>query len=446
MARYVRSVGWFNKISGICVFGVETVSTRRCSDQRYSIAMGWQYNDDVVESDNIEALERFLLDNPDLDKLEGLLSQFNIFETLKIVQAEVRHSNVLAWLLDPLSNHGVNTYFLKQLLKVFVTENKSNLAKTLTIFDIEMFSFGDVEIRREWKNIDVLIIIREESKKLVLSIENKVKSIEHSNQLQRYREIVEKEFSDFEKVYMYLTPDSFPPSDDNWLCFNYTDISNIIDGLLKYRKDSLNEMVEEFISQYNTILRRYIVGNSEVEQICQDIYKKHKTALDLIFQYKTDIELEISNYLQKAIGSDASLILDSAGKTVIRFTNEYFDSIIDKISEGWVKSKRMFLFEFVNYNKKLFVKLLIGPGDDEYRKKLFDICSKNSPLFKLTQRKTFGTKWQTVYQKRFLSEKDFDNAEMSDLSETIDSKWNELVNKDLPKIEEHFRKHWTQNN
>ena len=30
----------------------------------------------------IEHLEQFLLNNPELDRLEGLLSQFNIFETL----------------------------------------------------------------------------------------------------------------------------------------------------------------------------------------------------------------------------------------------------------------------------------------------------------------------------------------------------------------------------
>ena len=115
--------------------------------------------DETVESKNVEALERFLLENPELDKLEGLLSQFNIFETLNIVQTEVRHSNVLAWLLNPSSNHGIGTYFLQQFLKVFVTENKSFLTNILTIFDIEMFSFGDVEIRREYKNIDILVII-----------------------------------------------------------------------------------------------------------------------------------------------------------------------------------------------------------------------------------------------------------------------------------------------
>ena len=101
--------------------------------------------------DRIETLERFLLENPELERLEGLLIQFNIFETLNIVQVEVRHSNVLAWLLDPISNHGIGSYFLQNFLKIFISKNKSALSDILTVFDIEMLNFGDVEIRREWK-------------------------------------------------------------------------------------------------------------------------------------------------------------------------------------------------------------------------------------------------------------------------------------------------------
>lgn len=397
--------------------------------------------DDSRESDGVEILEMFLLDNPELDRLEGLLSQFNIFETLNIVQVEVRHSNILAWLLDPLSNHGVGSYFLEQFLKVFVSENKSVLSDILTVFDIELFGFGDVEIQREWKNIDILLIIKEESKQVVITIENKIKSVEHSNQLQRYREIVEKEFPDYEKIFMYLTPDSILPSDDNWLCFNYTTIAKIIDDLLVYRRDSLSEMVAEFISQYNKILRRYIVGNSEVEQICQKIYKKHKVALDLIFQYKPDIQLEISEYLQKKIKSTPSLILDTPGKTAIRFTTDYLDGVIERVSEGWSKSKRILLFEFTNNDERLHLNLYLGPGPDDYRNRLFKFFCKDPKLFRLTQRK-FGAKWHAVYQKKFLTKKDIENAAFSDLSEIIDKKWDDFINGDLQKILGHFKNRW----
>jgi hypothetical protein len=78
----------------------------------------------MSEKEEIAELEDFLLNNPELETLEGLLSQFNIFETLNMVNAEVRHSNVLAWLLNPLSNHGVGDYFLRHFLKHLISENK----------------------------------------------------------------------------------------------------------------------------------------------------------------------------------------------------------------------------------------------------------------------------------------------------------------------------------
>jgi hypothetical protein len=255
--------------------------------------------------------------------------------------------------------------------------------------------------------------------------------------------IVEKEFPDALNIYIYLTPESQTPSDEHWLCFNYTKIAEIIDNLIRHRGDSLNENIEEFISQYSTILRRYIVGNSEVERICREIYKKHKPALDLIFQYKPDIQLEISEHLQKKIISTDRIISDGpSGKVYIRFTNEYFDNLIEKNSDGWTKSHRILLFEFQNYEDRLNLHLIIGPGPDDLRNKIFDICYKDPSLFRPTQ-KILATKWQTVYQKKFLIKKDYENfSTMDDLEKTIGKKWDDFLSNDLPKIIKHFNVQW----
>lgn len=390
---------------------------------------------------DLESLEKFLLNNPELDKLEGLLSQFNIFETLNIVNVEVRHSNVLAWMLNPLSNHGLGDFFQKQFLKYFVSENKETLADTISLFDIELMSYADTEIRREWGNIDILILIAEEKKKLAVAIENKMKSPEHSQQLQRYRAIVEKEFPEFVKLYIYLTPDNSIPSDENWVPFSYSTIADLTENLLTYKRDVMNDGTADFITQYDTILRRYIVGNSEVEQICREIYKKHKDALDLIFQYKPDVELEISEHLQRMIGANESLIPDYSSKSYTRFITAKLERVIEKKGEGWTKSKRMLLFEFNNYDMRLVLRLIIGPGPQDYREKLFEFCGSLKSILKLTN-KLYGKKWQTVYQKEFLGKKDFENPIFEDLVEKIDSKWNDFLNSDLRQIEEHFSQNW----
>ncbi|SES13160.1 PD-(D/E)XK nuclease family protein [Salipaludibacillus aurantiacus] len=50
---------------------------------------------------DLEHLENFMMEIELLDQIETKLSVFNVFETLDIYHTEIRHSNVLAWLLKP---------------------------------------------------------------------------------------------------------------------------------------------------------------------------------------------------------------------------------------------------------------------------------------------------------------------------------------------------------
>jgi len=184
--------------------------------------MAQYHANQITMKEEKEILEKFILNNPDLERLELMLSEFNLFETLNLVNAEIRHSSVLSWLLDPNQNHGAGYYFLNLFIKYFISENKQ-VIEHLNIFDIELFDYKDVEVRREWRKIDILIIIKEPQKNLVIAIENKILSSEHSNQLVRYREIIESEFENYSKLFVFLTPESAIPSDDNWI----TEVSHV---------------------------------------------------------------------------------------------------------------------------------------------------------------------------------------------------------------------------
>jgi len=385
---------------------------------------------------DLQELERFILDNPEMEKLEGMLSDFNLFETLSLVHAEIRHSNVLSWLMTPAQNHGLGSYFLNLFLKHFISENK-NTVEGVDVFKVEMLNYTDVEVRREWKKIDILIVIKDPGEKLVIAVENKVKSGEHSNQLTRYREIVEKEFAGFEKLFVFLTPDPVIPGDENWVNFSYGSIAALIDTTLRNKKNQLSENIYTFIKQYSQILKRYIVGNSEIEKISKQIYQKHKTALDIIFQYKPDLASDISDFLQTLIHQEQKVIFDSAGKTLIRFTTPTIDFLIPKVSQGWIKSRRLVVYEFHNYDNKLMLRLYIGPGDKELRELLFDFCAKKPDLFPLTQH-SMGLKHHCVYQKEFLRKHEYEQKEYEDLVQIIRKKWKDFVDNKLPQIDNYF--------
>ncbi len=60
----------------------------------------------------------------------------------------------------------------------------------------------DVKVETQWNNIDVVIRINNDD--LIMVIENKKGSHQHSNQLQRYKEIIKKEYPSKTHVLLYI--------------------------------------------------------------------------------------------------------------------------------------------------------------------------------------------------------------------------------------------------
>lgn len=71
---------------------------------------------ETAPNGELTALEHFVVDNDDLLELEQRIGRFNIFDALGIARVEIRHSNFLAWLLDPAESHGQGSLFLRAVL------------------------------------------------------------------------------------------------------------------------------------------------------------------------------------------------------------------------------------------------------------------------------------------------------------------------------------------
>jgi hypothetical protein len=76
---------------------------------------------------DLKALEAFVVDNPELERLEALLDQFNIFEAIGVVRQELRHSDFLAFLLDPHQKHGLRDAFARRLLQKALVSSEASL-------------------------------------------------------------------------------------------------------------------------------------------------------------------------------------------------------------------------------------------------------------------------------------------------------------------------------
>lgn len=386
-----------------------------------------------------ELLERFIVDNEDLEKLESELAKFNIFEAIGVVRQELRHSNFLAFLLNPSQNHRLDDVFLKRLLKrVLLEADEATDLSGLRVspVDIDIADLEDAEVRREWKNIDILV--HSPSNRLVCAIENKIGSGEHSDQLKRYRKIVSQEFGDCRAILIYLSPEGDLPSDNRWNAYSYSKLAELIDTICENHKSILGSDIYTLMTHYSNLIRRHIVSDSEIAELCRKIYNKHSSALDLIFEHRPDLQSELAEFLKTLIHKDAELhklVLDDSPKKYIRFADIELDKFpAQRSAHNWTSSKRVLLFEFFNFPNNLSLVLDIGPGDIEsVRRSLYEMSQKNLHIFKKTKPKE---KWMFIYKKDILEGIDYEVIDSDELKQKVQTAWHNFLSSDLPVIRE----------
>jgi|SRR5690625_2191709 len=390
-------------------------------------------------TNNELALKRFLMDIEILDKLENQVSTFNAFEVLNIVHTEIRHSNVLAWLLSPKENHGLGDYILRKVVETVVYSHYESISNPeFNPLQISLMDYYDFTVHREWKNIDLMAV--SEINRFVIVIENKVWSDEGVDQLKKYTKIVESEFTNYNKLFIYLTPfgskSSMPKT---WLSLNYEKIIEVIDKGLSFNRDFTSKRVRLFIEQYIEIVRRYIVKDHNLEEICREIYFKHKKALDLIFEYKPDIYSDISNDIQDMISQYSELNLDTSNKIYIRFTTKFLDKLIAREGKGWTSSKRILLFELQNRTDSLVLKLMIGPGNDDIREKIHQIALNNPSLFKGINR-NLSPQFTQIYSKEIMAYNFESEFEYNNIISKIKKELDRFIYNELKLLEDSFSK------
>ena len=156
------------------------------------------------------------------------------------------------------------------------------------------------------------------------------------------------------------------------------------------------------------MLRRHIVSDSEIAKLCVKIYKKHKQALDLIYEHRPDLQLELADFLKSLIKDAGShgIVLDQGGKSYIRFTYSNWDKDTPQLTgQGWTQSKRILLFEFNNLPNSLTLKLIVGPGDQVIRNNLYQSAIDNPSVFKGMSKKLYP-KFTQIYKNEFLNQRE----------------------------------------
>src|SRR6266568_8176005 len=376
-----------------------------------------------------KALEAFVVDNRELERLEDLLIQFNIFEAIGAVWQELRHSDFLAFLLDPQQNHGLGDAFLKRLLqKILVDVDRSTIP--ISPIDLDVWNLDEIFVRREWQNMDILL--EDETHQLAIIIENKIDTGEHSDQLERYYQQVCHQHSTWKNIFgLYLTPDGEQPSHKAYLPISYELVCMLLESLANSRASTLGTDVLTAIKHYSQMLRRHIVDNTDIDELCLRIYQKHRRALDLIYERRPDRQATIRTFLFQLIEAEPDLILDASSKTHIRFAVKDWDVPVLREGKGWTPSGRILLFQFTNSSDKLRLTLRIGPGPEKTRQELFEFAHDQPPL---KPSKSLSKIWSIIYSRSFSTSRPYDEMSDDEIEAEISNHWKNFVQNDLPKI------------
>lgn len=386
-----------------------------------SFVIGYDEEVDCISDE--DALKNFLLDIDCLDQLDEWTGKFNMFDILKITRAEIRHSNLLAWLLTPNENHGLNDSIIKAFIQFAITNFAND---NDDIFDTLLMDFRSFNILREWHHIDILAISEKEN--FILCIENKIDTGEHSNQLARYQKVLEETYPEYKKIFILLSPTGIESSiPDVWISMSYNEVINIIESACK--KIKLLPEAEMLINNYIQTIRRDIVGDERLAKICEEIYYKHKRALDLIFDNKPDRASDVAEYFrnwgkQKTKDGEMEIVLDKCNKTYTRFKTSIMSSILPDAEEalsGW-NTKNHYFYELINNGGSDFF-IQIAFSSKNIPDDLREICDEINVYYPSRQQKE---NWQwRVHFKTKSSKIDLETSEEK-IYEMLDKKFEEV--------------------
>lgn len=347
---------------------------------------------------DLQALDQFVVDNDELLQLEERIGRFNIFDALRIVDAEIRHSNFLAWLLDPAESHGQGPLFLKAILMDLLRQSPPEL-RPLSPVEIDGAELRGVEVRREWRNIDILITCKDPA--FVIAVENKVRAGKH-NPFSEYDRRVRSEYPDTSAMFVLLTVDGSELEEFDWVPYTYEDIHNVLTRVRKTHATSIGDDVLAFLDHYTRLIGSRFMDDPKIDELCQTIYKNHRQALDLIFERVGSTQAGLLSAITQQIEEDPTWHIVYRGPRYVEFIPKDWDSMLPALGKRKVVGKDQWLtLQFRVGKKQCFNAVRVAPiSDSELRQSIIERLIQDPKEFGLKslfkKADLIGGNWTTL--------------------------------------------------
>ena len=389
-------------------------------------------------------LERFFVNNEDVQRIESYLRTFNPLKVMKVERMEIRHSAILGWLLNPHENHSIGDWFLK----AFLSEALKASSASVSSLDVYSSDLSGASVYIEHDNIDILIDVP--SKKWVFIIENKVGAKQSRDQLKKYRLKMESRYQNMGYTIcgIFLTLNDEAPDDTNYASFRYIGCLKILSLLLQQFSDSLSVKIVDFIGYYRDVIERECGVSAEKErmiQLAKQLYRDHKDVIDFVYEHGKSTEFKYAVEDTFSNGSyltgDIAYRLLSTSSNMVSFLPETWITVFEEVNqqkgtyywEGCEKywSQYPFIMFIHLADNKLKLVAELGPIiDHDLRVKIISSFQQS----KYDGIKHFGTNATSKEAKfsRFINSKSFTvkvNEDQQHDSEYLQYKIIELLDK-----------------
>ena len=398
-------------------------------------------------------IHQLLLD-PEFEELQNRLTdEVDFMSILNVSHKELQHSNILGWLFNPNANHGLGEYFIKAFIKRCFIANKYQPIgyndQLLSITQFDELDLDDAIVKREYKNIDILLASEKSS--FLLVIENKIFSSEGGDQLTRYRNLAEEEYKNNKHiifVYLSLFEQSISENEqENYLKVTYDEIKLILSEVLNSARLQLKDNIRFIIQQYLKSLQSLMNDNKELEILCKKLYRKYKPAFDEVIKYNLSSGYNKAPHnLVELIKGRSDIRPYKTSKSYVRFQPNFLVENEELLREKGVLAENeniddswIFLYEFnigketINFDFKIGISEL-----PDARKKLFDKYQTNKELFNKVDmyKGTLYGQWHLCLQEKILTKAKYESLfEHPDkLDEHITMKFNKLMDEKIPSI------------
>lgn len=383
-----------------------------------------------------------LLLDPAFRELQNRCSKINVFEILNLTRAEIRHSRMLCWLLDPEENHGMGDLFLRNILNNYKCETSLNLEDFLKQPKIDK-----VIVTPEWKNIDILIDCPKDN--VVVAIENKIGAHEHNqgktdkSQLEAYSETLSTKYTDYNIIKLFLTPDGDEPTQDDWKILTYQDVVDALESALAKKVFTMPSEATLLVTNYIDAIKKNVIFDDALFDICNEVYnnKKYTTLIknilktkssniyqsntivfETIKKYSEDFATKLSNKCREILTKlDKKLVVEGSKSRTVKFRTR---KIIDNLN-GVNRETYRYQFEFPKDDDKYYVRCTLvvdKQNDPNIIPKLKDYNSKIDYTSK-----PFKVAWHS--EKEEISNQDGFEKPLKDFIDSVLVEINDLDNK-----------------